>query len=65
MTLTPRLLLTLIIGFGVGWFLLSWRLIGTAPGDAAEEALGASLGLLLFVTIVGAFLKGRAKSPKR
>lgn len=62
--MTPRLLLTLIGCFGSGWFLLSWLVVGTAPGAAVGEAIGAALGLLLFVAVIGAFRKGRAKSPK-
>jgi len=63
--MTPRLLFTLIGCFGVGWFLFSWRFVGTDPGSAVGEALGASLGLLLFIAVIGAFRKGRVKSPKR
>lgn len=63
--MAPRLLFTLIGLFGVGWFLFSWRYVGTDPGSAVEEALGAALGLLLFIAVIGAFRKSRAKSPKR
>jgi hypothetical protein len=62
--MTPRLLLAIIAGFGLGWFLLSWGAIGTDASAAIQEAIGAALGLLLFISIIGALRRSRAKSPK-
>jgi hypothetical protein len=62
--MTPRLLLSIVGSFGIGWFLLSWLVEGTDPSSAVGEALGAALGLLLFVAVIGAFRKSRVKSPK-
>jgi hypothetical protein len=63
--MTPRLLLAIIAGFGLGWFLLSWRVIGTDPGSAAAEALGAALGLMVFISVIGALHKNRVKRLKK
>jgi hypothetical protein len=63
--MTARLLLTLIAAFGLGWFLLSWKVIGTDPGEAAGEALGAGLGLLVLISVIGALRKAGAKSAKK
>jgi hypothetical protein len=60
--MTPRLLLTIIACSGLGWFLLSWRLIGTDPSEAVAESVGAALGLLVFVSVIGA-LRSRGERP--
>lgn len=41
-----------------GWFVLSWRVMHTAPVDAAGEALGVLLGLLIVASVVGAVRNG-------
>jgi hypothetical protein len=56
---------TLIVGgatvllLGVGWFVLSHSVMGTATGDAAGEAIGVVLALLVVASIVGASISGR------
>ena len=52
-----------LLGLGVGWFVLSHLIIGTATGDAAAEALGVMLALLVVGSIVGALIKGRGNHP--
>lgn len=44
---------------GVGWFTLSHVVMGTGIADAAGEALGVMLGLLVVTSILGAVLSGR------
>jgi len=52
--MTARLwLLALMVVGGGGWYLISWGLMDRDPGLAANEAIGAALGVLLFVSIVG------------
>jgi hypothetical protein len=63
--MTPRLLLAIVAGFGLGWFLLSWKVIGTDPGSAFAEAIGAALGLLVFISFIGALRKARAKTLRK
>jgi hypothetical protein len=46
--------ITLLLVLAVGWFLLSWRVMHTTPGDAAGEALGVTFGLLIVASVVGA-----------
>ena len=46
-------IVVLMLGGGGGWFLISWGLMGTEAGLAADEAIGAALGLLILVSIVG------------
>jgi hypothetical protein len=45
---------TLLLAAAGGWFLLSWRVMGTPPGDAAGEAVGVAFALLIVVSVVGA-----------
>ncbi|WP_144123056.1 hypothetical protein [Catellatospora sichuanensis] len=52
------LLAALLLGSG-GWFTLSWGLLGTAPADAANEAAGAALGLLILISVVGTVRRHR------
>ncbi|MBX6723403.1 MAG: hypothetical protein IRY92_09240 [Dactylosporangium sp.] len=47
---------------GVGWFLMSWRIMHTPASDAGGEALGVVLGLLIVVSVVGAI---RRRDPDR
>jgi hypothetical protein len=63
--MTPRLLLAIVAGFGLGWFLLSWKVIGTDPGSAFAEAVGAALGIMVLISVIGALRKPRAKSLKK
>jgi hypothetical protein len=44
-----------------GWFVLSWRVGHTGPGDAVGEALGVALGLLIALSVVGA-IRSRHRS---
>lgn len=46
----------------VGWFLLSWRVMHTSPGDAGGQALGVVLALLVLVSAVGAIRGGRDRA---
>jgi hypothetical protein len=46
----------LVVGLAAGWFLLSWAVMHTAAGDAAEESLGVAFGLLVTVSAVGAVI---------
>jgi hypothetical protein len=39
----------------IGWFMLSTRVAHSDPRTAAGEAVGAMLGLLLFISVIGAF----------
>ncbi|HZM79098.1 MAG TPA: hypothetical protein VFC19_25490 [Candidatus Limnocylindrales bacterium] len=57
-------LLVLVLGGGGGWFLISWGLMGTDPGLAVNEAIGAALGLLLFVSVIGAIRQRRRSVGK-
>ncbi|MEU8079294.1 hypothetical protein AB0B31_28095 [Catellatospora citrea] len=52
------LLAALLLGSG-GWFALSWGLLGTGLADAANEAVGAALGLLILVSVVGTVRRHR------
>ncbi|HZN70749.1 MAG TPA: hypothetical protein VFC00_03555 [Micromonosporaceae bacterium] len=45
---------TVLVGLGVGWFLLSSIVMHTTSADAAGEALGVALALLVVVSVVGA-----------
>ena len=47
-------LLTVLLAFAIGWFVLSHWGIGDSAGDAVGEALGAALGLLIMISIIGA-----------
>jgi len=57
-------LLILVLGGGGGWFLISWRLMGTDPDLAVNEAIGAALGVLLFISIVGVIRQRRRSAGK-
>lgn len=56
---------TLVLGVALfalvaaGWFLLSWRVMHTSPGNAGGEALGVVFALLIVVSVVGAVRGGR------
>lgn len=54
---------TILVAFAVGWFFLSWQVIGTPAGDAFGEALGAAFGLLIIVSAAGA-IRGRRRTPE-
>lgn len=63
--MTPRLwLLILVVGGGGGWYLISWGLMGSDPGLAVDEAIGAALGVLLFVSVVGVIIQRRRSVGK-
>ena len=48
-----------VIGLlGAGWFVLSHFVMDTAAPDAIGEALGVMLGVLVLVSVVGAFRQG-------
>jgi uncharacterized membrane protein YccC len=49
-----------VVGLAVGWFLLSHFVMGTDAPDAFGEALGAALGLLVAISVVGAILSARS-----
>jgi hypothetical protein len=51
-----------IAGLGVGWFLLSHVVMGTAISDALGEALGVVLALLVVASVIGAIVSGRGNS---
>ena len=57
-------LLILVVGGGGGWFLISWGLMGADPGLAADEAIGATLGVLLVVSVVGVVRQRRRSVGK-
>ena len=57
-------LLALMVAGGGGWFLISWGLMGADPGLAANEAIGAALGVLLFISIVGVIRQRRRSVGK-
>jgi len=48
-----------IAGLGVGWFILSHVVMGTAIPDALGEAVGVVLALFVVASAVGAVLSGR------
>ena len=55
---------TIAVGvLGAGWFLLSHLAMGTATTDALVEAIGAMLGLLVAVSVVGAVRSARVGRP--
>lgn len=54
------LLAGLLAGAG-GWFALSRGVLGTAPADAAGEAAGAALGLLILISVVGTVRRHRPR----
>ena len=56
--MTPRLVLAILVAAASAWFLISWKLMQTAPGDAASESVGASLGVLVLISVIGA-LRGK------
>jgi hypothetical protein len=62
MSRARALLLALVLATGGGWFAISWLVMGAAPGDAANEATGAALGMLVFVALIGAIRQGRRSS---
>jgi hypothetical protein len=45
---------TVLAGLGVGWYALSRMVMHTTSADAAGEALGVALALLIVVSVVGA-----------
>jgi hypothetical protein len=47
--------------FAVGWFFLEWLAMGESVPDAIGEALGAGLGLLVALSVVGAALTARQR----
>ncbi len=47
--------------FAVGWFFLEWLVMGEPAGAAVGEALGAGLGLLVALSLVGAVANARAR----
>jgi hypothetical protein len=49
-----------VIALAVGWFLLSHFVMGTDASDAVGEALGAGLGLLVAISVIGAILSARS-----
>lgn len=55
-----RVFLLTVMGVGAGgWFMLSWKVMGNSPDQAVNEAIGAALGLLLLISIIGALRRGR------
>jgi hypothetical protein len=60
---------TLVVGgsalavLGVGWFMLSHVVMGTAGGDALVEALGVVLAVLVLASVVGAVRESRHRPP--
>jgi hypothetical protein len=56
---------TLVVGGGLvtllalGWFLMSHFVMNTTTVDAINEALGVAFGLLVFASIIGAFVSRR------
>lgn len=56
---------TLVVGGGlvallaIGWFLMSHFVMNTTTADAVNEALGVAFGLLVFASIIGAFVSRR------
>lgn len=60
-----QVFLLAVVGVGAGgWFMLSWKVMGTSPGQAANEAIGAVLGLLVLVSLIGALRRGRRNMGK-
>jgi hypothetical protein len=45
--------LALVVGVCGGWFLIFWGAMGASPWLAVDEAVGATLGVLLLVSVVG------------
>jgi hypothetical protein len=50
-----------IAALGLGWFVLSHGVMHTSIGDAAGEALGVMLALLVVASVVGAVRSGRSR----
>ena len=44
-----------LVGLGVGWFVLSRSVMHNTVPDAAAEALGVAFALLIVVSVIGAF----------
>jgi hypothetical protein len=59
---------TLVVGgvvvalLGAGWFILSHVVMHTPTPDAAAEALGVILGLLIVASVLGAVVSSRGRS---
>jgi hypothetical protein len=59
---------TLVVGgsvvalLGAGWFVLSHVVMHTPTPDAAAEAVGVILALLILASLLGAVVSGREKS---
>jgi hypothetical protein len=52
--------ITLLLAAAAGWFVLSWKVMGTPAGDAVGEAIGVAFALLIVVSVVGA-VRGRRR----
>jgi hypothetical protein len=52
---------TVIALLGIGWFFLSHLVMQTSTPDAAGEALGVMLALLVVASAVGAVLQARRR----
>lgn len=46
---------------GAGWFILSHFVMNTSSSDAAAEALGVVLALMIVASVMGAVASGRGK----
>jgi hypothetical protein len=53
---------TILVAFAVGWFFLSWQVIGTPAANAFGEAIGAAFGLLIVVSAAGAIRSRRREN---
>lgn len=51
----------IIVVLAGGWFVMSWRVMGSAVSDAVGEALGVALGLLVAISVVGAVIGARVR----
>ena len=47
--------------FAVGWFFIEWLVMGESPSAAVGEALGAGLGLLVALSVLGAVSTARRR----
>jgi len=54
-----------VIGLGIGWFLISYIGMRDDLADSVTEGLGAALGLLVAISVIGAVVSARGAHHDR